>query len=225
MNDALTGEQIMADVIARPGDDFLRLVYADWLEEHGQSERAAVVRAWRRGGMAFIGNVPHKQKDRGRGNFLPRWVGGGGPRGFTAWARSALPAPWADTRFNGVFRAGVFREVSCPLAWWLKHGPDLVRSHPLLVRVEPSDRLDVCALWFANSDWPPGQVPTGSNGLPWLLASAMDAVCRRYGGRGQANVRTPSQRVWDFASEAAASEALSAALLLWAKEEARARPA
>lgn len=32
-------------VIADPDDDMPRLVYADWLEEHGQSERAAFIRA------------------------------------------------------------------------------------------------------------------------------------------------------------------------------------
>ncbi len=31
-------------VLADPDDDFVRLVYADWLEEHGQPERAAFIR-------------------------------------------------------------------------------------------------------------------------------------------------------------------------------------
>jgi uncharacterized protein (TIGR02996 family) len=31
-------------IIANPDDDSLRLIYADWLEEHGQADRAAFIR-------------------------------------------------------------------------------------------------------------------------------------------------------------------------------------
>ena len=35
----------LADIAAHPQDDFPRLAYADWLEEHGKSERAEFIRA------------------------------------------------------------------------------------------------------------------------------------------------------------------------------------
>jgi uncharacterized protein (TIGR02996 family) len=35
---------LLADVLAAPGDDLPRLVYADWLDEHGESERAEFIR-------------------------------------------------------------------------------------------------------------------------------------------------------------------------------------
>src|SRR5262249_28074934 len=34
----------LADILERPDDDVPRLVYADWLEEHGQPERAEFIR-------------------------------------------------------------------------------------------------------------------------------------------------------------------------------------
>lgn len=41
-----TAEQdaFVADIAAKPDDDLPRLVYADWLEEHGQADRAALIR-------------------------------------------------------------------------------------------------------------------------------------------------------------------------------------
>jgi uncharacterized protein (TIGR02996 family) len=35
---------ILADVVAHPEDDAPRLVLADWLDDHGQSDRAAFIR-------------------------------------------------------------------------------------------------------------------------------------------------------------------------------------
>lgn len=39
-----TEQALLAAVIAKPADDSPRLVYADWLEENGQTERAEVIR-------------------------------------------------------------------------------------------------------------------------------------------------------------------------------------
>ncbi len=36
---------ILEDVLAHPDDDAPRLVYADWLDEHGQAERGEFIRA------------------------------------------------------------------------------------------------------------------------------------------------------------------------------------
>ncbi len=38
------GEALLADIIANPSDDGLRLIYADWLEEHSEAERARWIR-------------------------------------------------------------------------------------------------------------------------------------------------------------------------------------
>jgi uncharacterized protein (TIGR02996 family) len=40
----MTDEAFLQAIIESPDDDTPRLVYADWLEEHGQAERAAFIR-------------------------------------------------------------------------------------------------------------------------------------------------------------------------------------
>lgn len=39
-----TGDVILSDIIASPGDDGLRLIFADWLEDAGDPDRAAFIR-------------------------------------------------------------------------------------------------------------------------------------------------------------------------------------
>ena len=38
-------EGLLNDIRANPGDDTLRLVYADWLDDHGDPARAEFIRA------------------------------------------------------------------------------------------------------------------------------------------------------------------------------------
>ncbi len=38
------GDALLQAVLERPGDDAPRLVYADWLDEHGESDRADFIR-------------------------------------------------------------------------------------------------------------------------------------------------------------------------------------
>lgn len=40
----MAAESRLAAVLADPGNDLPRLVHADWLEEHGQAEWAALIR-------------------------------------------------------------------------------------------------------------------------------------------------------------------------------------
>jgi uncharacterized protein (TIGR02996 family) len=40
-----TGDALLAAILADPEDDTARLVYADWLQEHGEADRAAFIRA------------------------------------------------------------------------------------------------------------------------------------------------------------------------------------
>ena len=39
-----TQDALFDDILAQPGDDGIRRIYADWLEDHGQGERAELVR-------------------------------------------------------------------------------------------------------------------------------------------------------------------------------------
>jgi uncharacterized protein (TIGR02996 family) len=72
------GEALFRAVCEQPWDDAPRLIYADWLDEHGQSEQAAFIRfqcqypEW---------NTSHPQyaclaaRDREFDPFKPRWAG------------------------------------------------------------------------------------------------------------------------------------------------------
>ncbi len=50
----MTGEALLRAIIARPADDALRLIYADWLDEQGESGRAAYIRAMTSGRPAGL---------------------------------------------------------------------------------------------------------------------------------------------------------------------------
>jgi uncharacterized protein (TIGR02996 family) len=39
-----SGEGLLLDIIENPGDDCLRRIYADWLDDEGQHDRAELVR-------------------------------------------------------------------------------------------------------------------------------------------------------------------------------------
>jgi uncharacterized protein (TIGR02996 family) len=40
----MTGDALLAEILANPDDDTPRLIFADWLEEHGDSDRATFIR-------------------------------------------------------------------------------------------------------------------------------------------------------------------------------------
>src|SRR5271155_2098705 len=46
------GDALRQTILAQPDDDLARLVYADWLDENGQPDRAAFVRAQVRAAQA-----------------------------------------------------------------------------------------------------------------------------------------------------------------------------
>jgi uncharacterized protein (TIGR02996 family) len=72
-------DALLAAVFAAPDDDLPRLVYADWLEEHGESDHAEFIRLQiRRSGMA--GDDPTAKEIDGRIVLLravgaDRWLG------------------------------------------------------------------------------------------------------------------------------------------------------
>jgi uncharacterized protein (TIGR02996 family) len=121
-----TQEAFLADIIANPGDDALRLIYADWLEEQGgEPQRAAFIRyqlgLWDR----FVDDEPYADVVWNDSmTSLTESGGQGGPRQF-GW-------DWRWTR-------GFISWVCCPCSEWLKHGPALCRNHPL-EEVQLSDK-------------------------------------------------------------------------------------
>src|SRR5215207_7846509 len=81
---------LLAAIRAAPADDAPRLVYADWLDEHGQPERAALLREHCRAYRLPAGH-PDRNQFRLAGLVAAVQAGGGLPDGVV------VPA-WADGR-------------------------------------------------------------------------------------------------------------------------------
>lgn len=128
-----TEEGLLADILAKPDDDLPRLVYADWLDENGQTERAEFIRV-QVGHNALTKRCGRWAKEGGRGK-PPMWDEGGGPN-LTARQRKLLAdhgRNWfsqADgwrvkthktsslTGPEVVVHRGFISEIRCTLADW-----------------------------------------------------------------------------------------------------------
>lgn len=128
-----TGHNLLQAILADPGDDALRLVYADWLEEQGDDRdrwRATMMRGtWWKGGPARYHST------------FPEFA-------FLYGERSKSPHVTIDgepyfgeptTAATVTIRRGFAEELDCTCQQWLAHGPALVRAHPL-VRVGLTDK-------------------------------------------------------------------------------------
>lgn len=105
-------------IVSNPDDDAPRLIYADWLEEQGETDRAALIRS---------------QIDR---ESLP----GGDPRGDTLLLQihkllsdhgSALAAPFAHFGLLENYRRGFPEELTSDARVFLKHSDELFRKLPI----------------------------------------------------------------------------------------------
>lgn len=190
-------------ILAEPGEDSLRLIYTDLLEENGEPDRAELIRLQ-------IALARHTAATRER--LASRLI----PAGYILFSkrqqlmkreRELLP-PLPDWMAERTFTRGFISDVACSTAAWLEHGKALVREHP----VEVVRLLDRAAHRFdrtpANPGWhwiPPRHpllTPDDQNVLPEWLWEVYEA--------------TTSPRMWF--TEEAANAALSAACLCWARQ-------
>jgi uncharacterized protein (TIGR02996 family) len=197
MTTATDGAGLLEDILANPGDDVTRLVYADWLEESGEAERAALAR------------LPRLTLEREGSCWVPALedVFLSDCRDEAARVLDALPAAlWPDGS-RATLRHGFVDEVRCPLGAWTDHGPAVVRAHPVtraeLTDAEPwrSRTGEGVFAWNDREDRAPGSPDELPGWLYALLAGHINDRPRhwkRYRGRE------------------AALDALSDALIRWA---------
>jgi len=116
-----TADALLAAVIASPDDDLPRLVFADWLDENGDPDRAEFIRlqiAHARGTLDLGGLVREKVllQTHTAVWLAPMWAGGG-----------AL----STRRTHGVFRRGFVDAVWMPAGWFVLYGDRLFAVAPV----------------------------------------------------------------------------------------------
>jgi len=210
-----TREALLKAVLAAPGDDLPRLVFADHLEENGEAERAEFIRvqcelhktpgypaAWDHDAMPHVADL-HRRKLW----LLNEWDYHRGWRHIAG--REAVHLIPDGKRWHDCikFRRGFIHTVRATLADWLKHGPAVVREHPVtkvvLTDREPFEQTSGGWVWvkqFVNME------------RHMLTPEVFDTghVSRRWPG-GTTSVT--------FATSDEATVAASAALIQWAKSQ------
>jgi uncharacterized protein (TIGR02996 family) len=154
-------EAFLHDIVEHPDEDAPRLIYADWLDEHGRPERAEFIRV-----QCALAADPEDADLRRRERELLAEHG-------DAW-RQEVP-DWA--REDCEFRRGFVAAVGCLVGDWLRHGDELVRRLPVEeVRFRRDPTAEPAALAGAPSlarlrslilDY----VPLGDAGLARLIGS------------------------------------------------------
>lgn len=226
MTDVRTiGDELLADILANPEDDTPRLIYADWLEDHDQAERAEFIRVQialhstvcdhaEIGDGFYVAycndiNCRHYMMDHRADTLLhtnaiqcctedtPEWDWlGSGLRAMYRSVEGRADCGLPDSDlFWWDWQRGFISTIRAPLDVLLRHLPAVIRSHPV-ERVEATDRRPCNRCGAAGLHWHP---PGGYNcDLPLKVID----LCRG-----------------NFRSEAAAADALSDALLKLARKE------
>ena len=130
-------DALLWEVCARPDDDLPRLVYADFLEESGEDDRAGFIRRQLADGVSHL-------------PFSPRaaWCAGGFWREIviTSWGR------------------GFVRSLRCDPDVWLRHGPEVVLRQPVLeVTLRGMAPAAVSGRWYWRKTMYPDSPAAGAN--------------------------------------------------------------
>jgi uncharacterized protein (TIGR02996 family) len=114
----MTHDDLLQAIIERPDDDALRLVFADWLEDHGEPERAAFIRV-----QLELAKAP--EKDERRHGLEER------EKELLARHEEEWVRPVRDCVVSWVFHRGFITEVTVTVGAYMKHTFDLIRLAPI----------------------------------------------------------------------------------------------
>ena len=151
MND---GDALLAAIIANPDDDTPRLVYADWLDENGQPERAEFIRIQCAPGKAETGWSRSRELEA---SSRARWLAG----------LPKFPNQWEVGRRDWEFRRGFPEYLTAPISDFLERWEEaecVPWLRALSLRHIDSERLQE----FANRRWHPRWVELVIEG-PWSI--------------------------------------------------------
>jgi uncharacterized protein (TIGR02996 family) len=108
----------LADIVDNPDDDTPRLVFADWLEDHGQADRAEFIRV--QIALARLGTY-----DPARADLQAR------VKALLAGHREAWVAPFGRREPSVEFARGFAEEIYLSLGRFLREGRRLMRVAPV----------------------------------------------------------------------------------------------
>src|SRR6516165_7948006 len=124
----MTHDDLLQALIEHPDDDIRRLVLADWLEEHGEPERAEFIRT-----QIELAKLPKTDKRR---QVLEERETELLARNEQEWVK-----PLRDRVISWTFHRGFVAEVSVTVEAYQKYAFELVHSAPIQrMRV---DRMEV----------------------------------------------------------------------------------
>jgi uncharacterized protein (TIGR02996 family) len=220
-------------ICEQPADDAPRLVFADWLDENGESERAEFIRVQCKLEEARQrAEVPHtcctddsdhgpcrtcepfKRLHRRSRQLLEDFAHG--------WFRDAFP--WLEQPLEPVYYAqwwgwvgrGFVAEVACPLGDWLDHGKAICEQHPV-ERVRITDRVPYFSV--SDNDWSWIYTPPDWDDEPHVLPRELWNILDQHDTSLSARVRARRYRTREHALAR-----LNVAVLTWARKQAELPP-
>jgi uncharacterized protein (TIGR02996 family) len=110
-------DAFLAAILAAPADDLPRLIFADWLDEHGDADRAEFIRlqcAAARGDLAARSIAATRRQAVLAKTHRDEWLG-----------------PLARAVYSAEYRRGFAEHAVLPAAVFLREGPALRRLTPL----------------------------------------------------------------------------------------------
>jgi uncharacterized protein (TIGR02996 family) len=114
----MTRDDLLQAIIENPDDDARRLVYADWLEDHGESERAEFIRV-----QIELAKLPNVDKRR---PLLKQRETELLARNESEWIK-----PIRHRVLSWTFQRGFIAEVSVTLNMYTKHTFELLNLAPI----------------------------------------------------------------------------------------------
>lgn len=197
---------LLDDIIARPDDDTPRLVYADWLSENGQEERAEFIRVQVASGepAAIAGDV-WMSPTEGRVYELLR-----------AECQRWTLCPLTDGEWT--WNRGFIESVRLPLRLWISGGPTIASLHPVETVGMTYQDIVIDGRGKVSVLFLPGDLPRTSRDA---LYSCIEGCVIAERHRRDDFLAVRSDRAGAVAD--ADARGISAGLITWARTEARLR--
>lgn len=202
-------EALLQAIIDNPDADLPRLVYADWLEEHGgDSERAEFVRVQielPNRGPDFLKQYDRELElmDQKTKEWFPDFEITNNPEWFDEPnCDGKKPEKWA------LLRRGFIERFACTMNYWLEHGPKLIREYPIqFVMITNKSTWGFLIgkfTWFGD-----GNTVMARDALPEIIYDLLEGYTIKDDNYGSKDYRTEEE----------ACAAFSTACLKWAKRQ------